>query len=136
MRALLINPFYPIDETPSPPLGLAFLAAALEAAGIEVRILDYVVFPYHRDALAEAIHAFSPELIGATAVTMTVDHAMTVIRDAKAMAPKAVTVMGGPHVTFMARETLAACPELDVVVRGEGEAVLTALAGALFDRRR
>ena len=36
MRVLLINPFYPVSETPSPPLGLAFLAAALEAAGIEV----------------------------------------------------------------------------------------------------
>jgi hypothetical protein len=31
MRVLLINPFYPISETPSPPLGLAFLASALEA---------------------------------------------------------------------------------------------------------
>ena len=28
MRVLLINPFYPISETPSPPLGLAFLAGA------------------------------------------------------------------------------------------------------------
>ena len=30
-RVLLINPFYPISETPAPPLGLAYLAGALEA---------------------------------------------------------------------------------------------------------
>ena len=48
MRILLINPFYPISETPSPPLGLAYLAAALEAAGIEVRVLDLVVQPVLR----------------------------------------------------------------------------------------
>ena len=36
MRVLLINPFYPISETPSPPLGLAYLASALEAAGVSV----------------------------------------------------------------------------------------------------
>jgi anaerobic magnesium-protoporphyrin IX monomethyl ester cyclase len=43
MRVLLINPFYPISETPSPPLGLAYLAAALEQIGVQVKILDYVV---------------------------------------------------------------------------------------------
>ena len=32
MRVLLINPFYPISETPSPPLGLSYLAGALSAA--------------------------------------------------------------------------------------------------------
>ena len=46
MRVLLINPFYPISETPSPPLGLAYLGAALEQAGARVKILDYVVRPY------------------------------------------------------------------------------------------
>ena len=48
MRVLLINPFYPISETPSPPLGLAYLAAALTESGVEVKILDLVVFPYSR----------------------------------------------------------------------------------------
>ena len=53
MRVLLINPFYPISETPSPPLWLAYLAAALEAAGIEVRVLDWVGYPYSEAALAK-----------------------------------------------------------------------------------
>ena len=51
MRFLLVNPYYPISETPSPPLGLACLAASLESAGIEVRILDFVVFPYSKKNL-------------------------------------------------------------------------------------
>ena len=67
MRVLLINPFYPISETPSPPLGLAFLAGALEQAGIEVKILDCVVFAYHRDSLTSLIREFKPDLAGATA---------------------------------------------------------------------
>jgi anaerobic magnesium-protoporphyrin IX monomethyl ester cyclase len=50
MRVLLINPFYPISETPSPPLGLAYLAAALEEAEVEVRVLDLVVTPYSRSS--------------------------------------------------------------------------------------
>ncbi|MCK7513218.1 MAG: hypothetical protein MZV70_60450 [Desulfobacterales bacterium] len=60
MRVLLINPFYPISETPSPPLGLAYLAAALEEAGIEVRVLDLVVQPYSEEMLAEVLDEFRP----------------------------------------------------------------------------
>jgi hypothetical protein len=40
MRVLLINPFYPLSETPSPPLGLAYLGAVLEHAGIDEIRLD------------------------------------------------------------------------------------------------
>ena len=78
MRVLLINPFYPISETPSPPLGLAYLAAALEQAGVQVKILDYVVYGYRKDALQSVLKDFRPRIAGATAVTMTFDHAKQV----------------------------------------------------------
>ena len=78
MRVLLINPYYPISETPSPPLGLAFLAGALKRAGVEVQVLDCVVFPLSADRLSALIHDFQPDLVGATAVSMTVDHALSV----------------------------------------------------------
>lgn len=131
MRVLLINPFYPISETPSPPLGLAYLAAALEAAGIEVRVLDWVVYPYSEAALAKVLDEFKPALAGLTAVTMNVDRALAVARAVKRFAPGTVTAMGGPHVTFCARETLEACPALDVAVLGEGEQTLVELCRAV-----
>jgi radical SAM superfamily enzyme YgiQ (UPF0313 family) len=130
MRVLLINPFYPISETPSPPLGLAFLAAALERAGIEVRILDFVVFPYRKRTLESTMADFSPDVIGATSVTMSFNDAIAVIRDAKSVDPDVFTVMGGPHVTFCAPETLRGFPQLDCVVLGEGEETIVELAMA------
>ena len=131
MRVLLINPFYPISETPSPPLGLAYLASALLAAGAEVRVLDLVVQPSGEEALARELDAFHPGLVGLTAVTMNVDRALALAGAVKRRAPEIVTVMGGPHVTFSARETLEACPALDVVVLGEGEQTLVELCRAL-----
>lgn len=135
MRILLVNPYYPIDETPSPPLGLAFIAAALEEAGCTVRICDYVVYPYSRDLLAEEIAAFKPTLLGLTAVTMTYDKAREVVTDAKGIDPSIITVMGGPHVTFRAAGTLAECPELDCIVLGEGEETVAALVHAIENDR-
>ncbi len=131
MCVLLINPYYPISETPSPPLGLAFLAAVLEAAGIEVQILDLVVYPYSKERLARTLKAFDPQFVGATAVTMNFEHAAGVLRDVKAIAPNILTVMGGPHVTFCASDTLQSCPEIDFIVMGEGEETLVELVMAL-----
>jgi len=130
MRVLLINPYYPISETPSPPLGLAFLAAALENAGHKVQMLDLVVYPYTKEHLARTLKTFDPQFVGTTAVTMNFNHAAGVIRDVKALAPDILTVMGGPHVTFCARETLEACPEIDFIVLGEGEEILVELVKA------
>jgi len=131
MRVLLINPFYPISETPSPPLGLAYLGAALEQAGVQVKILDYAVYPYRRDALESVLKKFKPHVAGATAVSMTFDHAKQVLKNVKAIDSHVLTVMGGPHVTFCARETLETFPGLDVVVRGEGEETFVDLINAV-----
>ncbi|MCP4694902.1 MAG: B12-binding domain-containing radical SAM protein [Desulfobacterales bacterium] len=131
MRVLLINPHYPISETPSPPLGLAYLAGALEAAGAEVEILDFVVYPYSPAALESALKRFGPRMVGVTAVTMTIHNAMEVVEEVKRIDPDIRTVMGGPHVTFCARETMTLHPRLDFIVRGEGESALVALVRAL-----
>jgi radical SAM superfamily enzyme YgiQ (UPF0313 family) len=127
MRVLLINPFYPISETPSPPLGLAFLAGFLEKNGIRVQILDFAVFPQDSRMLEAVIGTFQPGLVGATAVSMNFEAAMGVLQRVKEINPGIVTVCGGPHVTYTARQALADHPELDLVVRGEGEQTLLEL---------
>jgi len=130
MRALLINPFYPLSETPSPPLGLAYLASALSEAGMEVKILDLVVNPYSQKMLRSLIEDFNPQVAGITAVTMTFDHAIGVIEDIKRIDPGILTIMGGPHVSFCARETLKAYPQLDIIGLGEGERTIVELGRA------
>jgi radical SAM superfamily enzyme YgiQ (UPF0313 family) len=127
MRFLLINPFYPISETPSPPLGLAFLAASLEQAGVKVKILDLVVSPYSKRMLESVLEEFSPHFVGTTSVTMTFDNAIGVLRDVKSVDPNVLTVMGGPHVTFCAEDTMRTFPFLDLIALGEGEETIVDL---------
>jgi radical SAM superfamily enzyme YgiQ (UPF0313 family) len=135
MRVLLINPYYPLSETPSPPLGLAYLASALSEAGEEVRVLDLVVYPYSQSMLQTLIEDFNPQVAGITAVTMTFDHAIGVIEDIKRIDPDILTVMGGPHVSFCARQTLNAYPQLDVIGLGEGERTIVELVRAANNSR-
>ncbi len=136
MRILLINPYYPISETPSPPLGLSYLAGALEQNDIEVRILDLVVYPYSKQALQTLLDEFQPQIVGATSVTMNFYDAQKAIRDVKAICPEIVTVMGGPHVTFCAHDTLSSFPELDIVVLGEGENTIVSIAKEALNNKK
>jgi|TARA_B100000315_G_scaffold259391_1_gene315253 radical SAM superfamily enzyme YgiQ (UPF0313 family) len=130
MKVLLINPYYPLTEMPSPPLGLAYVAAAFERAGAEVQVLDLVVESYCRNKLERLLMTFQPELVGATCVTMSFDAAVKVLNDAKEARPEITTLLGGPHVSYRAKETLEECPALDIAVLGEGEVTVAELMTA------
>lgn len=136
MRFLLINPFCPITEGPTPPLGVSFLAAVLEQEGVEVRVLDLSVFPHTKNTIADTLNTFQPDIVGATSVTMTFDHAIAVISEVKSLNPGILTVMGGPHVSFCAKNTLDAFPELDLIAIGEGEATIVEIVREQEGKKR
>jgi len=111
----------------SPPLGLLQLAAVLEAAGIDVDIIDCNASEIGWTALGDTIKQLQPNIIGATATTPFFYEALGVMQVTKKVSPDTVTVLGGPHVTFTSEETLRQHPEVDVIVRGEGEQTLLEL---------
>lgn len=135
MKVAIIAPPYPLEEAPSPPLGVTYVAAAFEAAGAEVRIFDYIVSQYTREKLKRQLEEFNPRVVGATSVTMNFFAAAGILRDVKELNPSIMTIMGGPHVSFDAVNTLERHPEVDLVVMGEGESTIQELTGAIQDGR-
>ena len=107
-----------------PPLGLAYLAAVLEQNDFEVKVMDCPVCEIDHEKLKADLASFEPTLIGVGSMTPTIESALKSARVAKEACPDAKVVIGGPHATFMDRETLAEEPATDVVVRGEGEETL------------
>ena len=68
--------------------------------------------------------------------TATVPAALRTLAIAKAVDPRIVTIIGGPHPTFMYEEILAAedgAP--DFVIRGESEETLRELLSAIPEGR-
>ncbi len=131
MKVAIVAPPYPLEEAPSPPLGVTYVAAAFEATGAEVRIFDYIVSQYSREKLEGEINLFGPKVIGATSVTMNFPGAVRIIEDAKDIDPSILTLMGGPHVSFDAVNTLKRHPALDIIVMGEGERIIEELVSVL-----
>ena len=131
MKFLLVNPPYPRAEIPSPPLGLAYIAAALEEEGYSVQIQDFVVNRYTKEKIEEKYKEYEPDIVGTTAVTMTFDDASDILKYYKEESPDIFTVIGGPHVTFDAVNTLKKHPHIDMIVMGEGERTIIEIADHL-----
>mgnify|MGYP001446353125 CR=1 FL=1 len=133
MRVAIIAPPYPLEEAPAPPLGITYVAAAFESAGAEVRILDYIVGCYTPENLRAQLDRFRPDVVGSTSVTLNFPGAAAIVAEAKRHRPSLITLMGGPHVSFAAAGTLDAYPEIDLIVRGEGEQTIAELMAKGMD---
>lgn len=133
-RVLLINPPYPMEESPSPPFGLMSLAAYLIEKGFEVIIEDYIVTPYSRERARKVAGEFRPDAIGSTGVTMNIKTALKIMKDYRDEAPGSAIIMGGPHVSFDAQDILSENVFVDFIVRGEGEITAVELLTSLGDR--
>jgi anaerobic magnesium-protoporphyrin IX monomethyl ester cyclase len=135
MRVLLLEPpktpWEMMGDVVAPPLGLAQLAACLEQADIPVQILDANALGLGWERLKSAIEQVDPDLIGITVYTPYLPEIVRAVCVAREAAPHALIVLGGPHVTFTAEETLETMPQVDVVARGEGDQILVDLARAV-----
>jgi len=119
-------------EVTSPPLGLAYIASMLEKSGEGVKIIDSLAENYTFDDIRKEIDIWGADVVGVTSTTPTFYDALKVAKIAKEC--NATTVLGGPHVTFTAKETLSNYPYVDFVVRGEGEFTMLELVESLKKR--
>ena len=130
-RVLIVNTPFPLEELPVPPLGLAYLAAVLETEGIDVQILDFLVAQYSPRALRRKLAEYQPQIVAATCSTLNYSIASRILRVCKNYDSTLVTLIGGPHVSFTARQVVEDAPWIDIVVMGEGEYTLVDLLNSL-----
>jgi anaerobic magnesium-protoporphyrin IX monomethyl ester cyclase len=147
MTVCLITPpsVFLLDERVFMTLGVLRVAAALEAAGHTVEMLDFSGIANYEEALADHAPASPATVFGITATTPQMPAVSRLCAVLRRVRPDARIVLGGPHVTLVAtaykRERLLrqdgrgtkAFQRLldlaDVVVAGDGEeAVFLALA--------
>ena len=104
-----------------PPLGLLYVAGALEQAGHKVHIIDAEPQMLALDVIFQNILALSPEFVGLTATTPEIHGVEELCRMIKTHHHNIITIVGGAHISAVPRETLENCPQIDYAVVGEGE---------------
>ena len=138
-------------NSPVPPLGIAYLAAALKAAGFPVtcidacgeapdQILPFDDLPFLVNGLdADQIAAAIPEdcaLVGVSCMfSREWAYHKRVIRAVRTRLPHVPIVAGGEHITADPELSLQLCPELDLCAAGEGDETIVELARAIVEQR-
>ena len=107
-RILLINPR--VDYRPQPPLGLAYIAGALEEKGYEVRIYDPVK-GHNEDAFAALVAQFQPDVAGITCLTPQEGRLYYFADAVKRIRPQTLVLAGGVHPTICLLYTSDAADE-------------------------
>ena len=138
MRVLLVHPgalMYSEIYLRLEPLGLERVAAAVRAAGHEVRLLDLQIFQ-PRDYFAE-LDDFKPAAVGFSLNYLAnVPQVLDLAKETRRRRPQCFLFAGGHSVSFIAPEVLDhAAGALDCVVRGEGEVITPRLLEAIGDPR-
>ncbi len=127
MRILLLNVHHPsIGSSIAdhlPPLGLLSIGGPLIDDGHEVRLIDGELGPMSEAEMADQAVACAPEVIlfghsGSTSAHAVIAALSRRLRD---RLPQVTMIYGGVFPTYHWREILAEEPQIDLIVRGEGE---------------
>lgn len=134
-----------------PPLGCAYVAGALEAAGYRVSVIDALgeaplkrTSTAHPDLIAwglsiEEIVERIPEDAEGVGISVMFSQAWThvkrLLREIRRRRPHLRTFAGGEHVTATGEYLIRSCPDLDVCVLGEGEETAGDLAAWIAGAR-
>lgn len=138
MRILLIYPKYSdqasslgrLLKTTTPPLGLLYVASALEGDGNEVKVIDAETENIETPELQKIAQDFRPEIVGFSVTTPTFKRACESAKKIKEILPNTIIVFGGPHIASFPKISLE-FKEIDYGVIGEGEITACELVKAL-----
>ena len=133
---ILINPYYDRAKklgifaryVPlSVPMGIGALAGYLLQQGKQVKILDEHLALITAEVLDDCIRDISePYIFGISCVSAGIGRGYALAKIIKTKYPDSKVIMGGIHPTVLPQEALET-GFVDIVVRGEGEEILSAL---------
>ncbi|MEO8499236.1 MAG: cobalamin-dependent protein, partial [Planctomycetota bacterium] len=86
------------------------------------------------DEIRSTLAEHRPDVVGITAVSQTFTSARLIGKIVKQLNPDAKVIVGGPHAS-VAGGRLLSHPEIDIVVRGEGEMTLVEVLQAIDQGR-
>jgi anaerobic magnesium-protoporphyrin IX monomethyl ester cyclase len=139
-RVALINPKATyadeIAQKCFPPLGLLYLAASLEAAGIDVQVIDANALRASDDSVVDRLRRFGPSVVGMPLYAETLCAGATTMRSIRAALPDATLIAGGPQASATPAWVLDQVPEADFVLAGEAEETLPRFVTVIETGRR
>ncbi|MHB0999014.1 MAG: B12-binding domain-containing radical SAM protein [Armatimonadota bacterium] len=134
MKILLLQPpfdYYEPPVTRTESLGLGYIAAVLRRDGHDIEIIDAQTQCLDAKEMIRKVLARDFDAIGITASSAYKNMLLTTAREVRKHKKDALIFAGGYLPTLNTEKLLKACPELDFVVKGEGETVASDVIGRI-----
>lgn len=137
MKTLLVAPYKSsaLGSGLFPPLGLGYLATAVQKRGHEVKILDCVKERIKQQGYRDYIIKNEPDIIGVNSWSCSVNETKEILQIAKEVDSRIITVVGGPHPSAVPREAMGFFTDADFGFKGEAEIGLPMLIDLLSEQR-
>jgi anaerobic magnesium-protoporphyrin IX monomethyl ester cyclase len=142
MRILIVNPPHPaigsrIPREQLPPLGLLCVGGALIDDGHNVTLLDAEIGNLPHSQILEKVISHQPQivLIGHSGSTSAHPIVVELTKLFRTHLSKITIIYGGVFPTYHYRDILAREPQIDIIVRGEGESTVPKLINAIGSDR-
>ena len=120
-----------ITKRKTPTLGLLHLAAEVRNHGYQPSIIESDIFDMTVEDVVAQVVADKPAYVGITLFTVGVWCGAEIARKIRFALPETIIIVGGPHISSMAVETMERFREFDIAVLGEGEEILVNLLNTL-----
>ena len=127
MDIILVNPAAPRADHITEHLGIASLKAFVAARGMEADTLDMSIEGLSVEETVSHILNIEPRMVGVSLLDDSKKNGFAIIRQLKERGYRGKIVVGGYFPTFASKEILRDFPQVDYVVRGEGEITLLEL---------
>lgn len=112
------------------PLGIFYLAAALEKEGEKVQVLDCEALNISHEELIESLKQNNAQIIGITSTTVGFYRARSLAEMVRKELPDITIIIGGPHMSAMPEPTMHT-GAFDYGITHEGEVALVRLVQVL-----
>ena len=119
------------------PYGVLSLLGALRN-DCDLGFYDLAHFKYLtqetlQSTIEVVLRTYNPKIVGLQSYTFNFNALKKSVEYIKAFNKDIITIAGGPHVTFLDKDSIDECEgNLDIVVRGEGETILPELVVKLL----
>ncbi|NOQ73070.1 MAG: radical SAM protein [Crocinitomix sp.] len=106
------------------PLGLACIGSYLVTKGYSVKGYDFSYSMSSPENLIDKYDLLQYDRVGLSFYNTNASYSFQFARTLKKMKPDIIIIAGGPHVSAIYERLFTSHPEIDIIVRNEGEFVL------------
>ena len=130
-KILLINPAIKGSLYKTLSLGIAYVGASLKKAGYDVTLIDSSLSNIDVGEITNLAAGLRPDYVGLTGFTLQYPAVREIFSAIKRLNQNIITVFGGQHASALTEYVMKDIPQIDFIIRGEGEVAFPALIEAL-----